>query len=120
MTGHLPFSAVLGAPVSLTKRVVNPNNPMTRRPNNPPIWYTYNRIFEPKDPRFMPTVTIEIGVPPEIRKIWDERGGPIVKYPDPVLTQPAKPVTRHPREMRELVDRMKEAMHNFSGVGLAA
>jgi peptide deformylase len=68
----------------------------------------------------MPTVTIEIEVPPEIRKIWDERGGPIVKYPDPVLNQPAKAVTRHPRELRELVDSMKEAMHNFSGVGLAA
>lgn len=68
----------------------------------------------------MPSVTIEIEVPPEIREIWDERGGPIVKYPDPVLVTPAKPVTKHPRELRELVDRMKEAMHDFNGVGLAA
>src|SRR2546429_2953164 len=68
----------------------------------------------------MPVVTVEIDVPTEIRKIWDERGGPIVKYPDPVLNEVAKPIARPGRELRELVDRMKDAMYNFNGVGLAA
>ncbi len=68
----------------------------------------------------MPVMTVEIEIPPEMLKIWDERGGPIVKYPDPVLNQVAKPVGKPGRETRELVERMKAAMYLFNGVGLAA
>src|SRR5262245_35771312 len=68
----------------------------------------------------MVTEQTELEIPEEIRQIWTERGGPIVKYPDPVLKKVAAPVHRPTKETRELVDRMKEAMGNFNGVGLAA
>jgi len=59
-------------------------------------------------------------IPPHVVLLWEERGGPVVKYPDPVLKQPAKPIGRPSRETRELVDRMKAAMSRDHGVGLAA
>ena len=59
-------------------------------------------------------------VPPEIQALWDSLGGPIVKYPDPILEQPAKPVDKPGAATRELVDRMKAAMAEWRGIGLAA
>ncbi|MBL8896287.1 MAG: peptide deformylase [Planctomycetes bacterium] len=44
----------------------------------------------------------------------------IVRYPDPVLRQPAKPVERFDQELIELVARMKHTMVHSDGVGLAA
>ena len=68
----------------------------------------------------MVTEQIELDIPEEVRKIWEERGGPIIKFPDPVLKKAAAPVHRPTKETRELVDRMKQAMADFNGVGLAA
>lgn len=46
---------------------------------------------------------------------------PIVKFPDPVLTTPAKPVASFDSpELRQLVADMFESMYAASGVGLAA
>src|SRR5438270_876076 len=68
----------------------------------------------------LPMERREIDIPPDIQKLWEERGGPIVKLPEPVLRQPARPVDRPGRATRELVDRMKAAMARDNGVGLAA
>jgi len=65
-----------------------------------------------------PVVAVE--VPAEIRQFWDERNGAIVKIPDVVLRAVAKPVDRPSQETRALVDRMKAAMSESNGVGLAA
>ncbi len=62
----------------------------------------------------------ELDIPADIRRLWEERGGPIVKVPDPVLKQVAKPVSRPGQATRELVERMKSAMFRDNGVGLAA
>jgi peptide deformylase len=45
---------------------------------------------------------------------------PIVKFPDPVLQQPAAPVTVFDRELRQLVDDMFTSMYDAQGIGLAA
>jgi peptide deformylase len=45
---------------------------------------------------------------------------PIVKYPDPVLQQPAEPVTEFNEELRALADDMFESMYAARGIGLAA
>ncbi|MGH9520409.1 MAG: peptide deformylase [Terriglobales bacterium] len=46
---------------------------------------------------------------------------PVVKYPDPVLTSPAAPVTNfHSAELLKLVADMFESMYAANGVGLAA
>ena len=45
---------------------------------------------------------------------------PIVKYGDPVLEQPAVPITAFDDELRKLVDDMFESMYAAHGVGLAA
>jgi peptide deformylase len=45
---------------------------------------------------------------------------PIVKYPDPVLQQPAEPVTVFDDELRQLIEDMFESMYEARGVGLAA
>ena len=37
---------------------------------------------------------VELEVPPEIQKAWDERGDPIVKYPHPALFQVARPIAK--------------------------
>ena len=65
-------------------------------------------------------ISVEIEIPPDIAEKWEERDGPIVKYPHPALYETARPVTKADGSMRELVDRMKCAMNQFSGVGLAA
>ena len=62
----------------------------------------------------------ELEIPPEIRKLWDEMDGPIIKYPDPALERPAKPVNKPDAATRQLVDRMKKAMAEWRGIGLAA
>src|ERR671929_115475 len=45
---------------------------------------------------------------------------PIVKYGDPVLETPAKPITEFNDELRQLVEDMFESMYAAHGVGLAA
>jgi len=44
----------------------------------------------------------------------------IVKYPEPVLSQPGEPVTEFNDELRELVANMFETMYTAQGIGLAA
>ncbi len=44
----------------------------------------------------------------------------IVKYPEPVLSQPGEPVTEFNNELRELVANMFETMYSAQGIGLAA
>jgi len=44
----------------------------------------------------------------------------ILKYPDPVLTQKADPVTVFDKKLRTLVDEMFETMYAEKGIGLAA
>lgn len=45
---------------------------------------------------------------------------PIVKFPDPILQQPAEPVTVFDAELRQLVDDMFMSMYDAQGIGLAA
>jgi peptide deformylase len=45
---------------------------------------------------------------------------PIVKYPDPILSQPGEPVTEFNAELRKLVADMFETTYANQGVGLAA
>ncbi|HZP07655.1 MAG TPA: peptide deformylase [Terracidiphilus sp.] len=44
----------------------------------------------------------------------------IVKYPEPVLSQPGEPVTEFNDELRKLVADMFETMYSAQGIGLAA
>ena len=44
----------------------------------------------------------------------------IVKYPEPVLSQPGEPVTEFDAELRKLVADMFETMYASQGIGLAA
>ena len=44
----------------------------------------------------------------------------IVKYPEPVLSQPGEPVTEFNRELSTLVSDMFETMYAANGIGLAA
>lgn len=44
----------------------------------------------------------------------------IVKYPEPVLSQPGEPVTEFNDELKQLVDDMFETMYASQGIGLAA
>ena len=44
----------------------------------------------------------------------------IVKYPEPVLSQPGEPVTEFDGELRKLVADMFETMYASQGIGLAA
>jgi peptide deformylase len=45
---------------------------------------------------------------------------PIVKFPDPILQQPARPVTEFDGDLRRLVADMFESMYAAQGIGLAA
>ncbi len=45
---------------------------------------------------------------------------PIVKFPDPILQQPAEPVTVFDAKLRQLVDDMFSSMYDAQGIGLAA
>jgi peptide deformylase len=44
----------------------------------------------------------------------------IVKYPEPVLSQPGEPVTDFDAELRKLAEDMFETMYAAQGIGLAA
>jgi peptide deformylase len=44
----------------------------------------------------------------------------IVKYPDPVLSQPGEPVTEFNAELRKLIADMFETTYDSQGIGLAA
>ena len=44
----------------------------------------------------------------------------VVKYPEPVLSQPGEPVTEFDTELKKLVDDMFETMYASQGIGLAA
>jgi peptide deformylase len=55
----------------------------------------------------------EIATPP--RKIYD-----VVKYGDPVLEKPTKPITKFDAELEELAEDMFATMYAAQGVGLAA
>jgi peptide deformylase len=44
----------------------------------------------------------------------------VVKYPEPVLSQPGEPVTEFNGELKKLVDDMFETMYASQGIGLAA
>lgn len=44
----------------------------------------------------------------------------VVKYPDPVLAQPAEPITVFDASLRKLVAEMFESMYVAQGIGLAA
>jgi peptide deformylase len=44
----------------------------------------------------------------------------IVKYPEPVLSQPGEPVTEFDAGLKKLVDDMFETMYASQGIGLAA
>ena len=44
----------------------------------------------------------------------------VVKYPEPVLSQPGEPVTEFDAELNKLVDDMFETMYASQGIGLAA
>lgn len=63
---------------------------------------------------------VEIDIPADVQAMWDERGDPIVKYPDAVLREVASPVVKPTAATRSLVDKMKAAMFEACGVGLAA
>jgi len=63
---------------------------------------------------------LELEIPDDILRIWDEMQGPIVKIPHPALTRVAEPVGKPGAETRALVERMKQAMLDACGVGLAA
>ncbi|MFP3868307.1 MAG: peptide deformylase [Desulfobacteraceae bacterium] len=45
---------------------------------------------------------------------------PILKYPDPMLKQPAAPVDEINEEIEKLIDDMIETMYQAPGIGLAA
>jgi peptide deformylase len=57
--------------------------------------------------------TPEPAAPP--RKIYD-----VVKYGDPVLEKPTKPITKFDAELEELIEDMFATMYAAQGVGLAA
>ena len=44
----------------------------------------------------------------------------VVKYPEPVLSQPGEPVTEFDDELKKLVEDMFETMYASQGIGLAA
>ncbi len=44
----------------------------------------------------------------------------VVKYPEPVLSQPGEPVTEFDKELRKFVADMFETMYAEQGIGLAA
>lgn len=63
---------------------------------------------------------VDIEVPADVRSMWNEMNNDVVKYPEAVLRGVARPVTRIDDETRALAERMKHAMLDANGVGLAA
>ena len=45
---------------------------------------------------------------------------PILRYPDPRLLKPSKPVTRFDTDLKTLVQDMAQTMYEAPGIGLAA
>lgn len=45
---------------------------------------------------------------------------PVIKYPDPVLATPGRPVTVFDDKLKKLVEEMFESMYAAQGIGLAA
>ncbi|MEP6756106.1 MAG: peptide deformylase, partial [Chthonomonadales bacterium] len=62
----------------------------------------------------------QVEVPDYIQTWWDSMDDRVVKIPDPILRQIAQPIAKPDAETRHLVDRMKVAMADARGVGLAA
>jgi peptide deformylase len=57
----------------------------------------------------------------ELRSCWKtEMILKVVKYPEPVLSQPGEPVAEFDAELKKLVDDMFETMYASQGIGLAA
>lgn len=64
---------------------------------------------------------MDILVPAEFQRLWETNDRqPVVKYPEDVLRQPAEPVERVNKRIRQLVARMKEVAKLAHGIGLAA
>src|SRR2546429_9379990 len=63
---------------------------------------------------------VHVDIPPDVLLLWEQREDEVVKVPDPVLREIAKPVDRPTNATRQLVDRMKAQMATAHGVGLAA
>ncbi|MCC6729850.1 MAG: peptide deformylase [Chthonomonadales bacterium] len=63
---------------------------------------------------------VHLDLPAEVAALWEAQAGPILHYPDPVLYRVAEPVARPDAATREIVERMKAAMRDFRGLGLAA
>src|SRR5215475_10039210 len=73
-----------------------------------------NKLPSSEAPSSQVMVTAPESAAPK-RKIYE-----IVKYGDPVLEKPAKPVTKFDVELEELVEDMFATMYAAQGVGLAA
>ncbi len=63
---------------------------------------------------------VEIEVPGDVLLLWEQRTDSIVRVPNHVLRQVAKPLDKPTPATRTLVDTMKAAMYDTHGVGLAA
>jgi peptide deformylase len=63
---------------------------------------------------------VDIQIPDDVHALWELRADPVVKVPSEVLRQVAKPIDKPGAATRALVDRMKAAMFEAHGVGLAA
>jgi peptide deformylase len=75
---------------------------------------------KPEKDRKTRPAPVEVEIPDEMRARWAERGDPVVRVPHEVLRQVAKPVEKPGAATRALVERMKAAMFEAHGVGLAA
>ena len=63
---------------------------------------------------------VDIKVPDDVLALWLQRTDPVIKVPDQALRQVAKPVAKPTSATLALVDKMKAAMLDAHGVGLAA
>jgi peptide deformylase len=63
---------------------------------------------------------VDIQIPDDVLALWDQRTDPVVRIPSDVLRQVAKPVEKPGASTRALVEKMKSAMFDAHGVGLAA
>jgi peptide deformylase len=65
-------------------------------------------------------MVVDVTVPPDVRAIWEQLDGAVVKYPEAVLRHTARSVKSTGPETLDLVQRMTEAMIGSNGIGLAA
>jgi peptide deformylase len=63
---------------------------------------------------------VEVQIPEDVRAAWEQRADPVVKIPNDVLRQVARPIEKPGAATRALVEKMKAAMFEAHGVGLAA